>query len=313
MHLATLHVLHGNFYPSLSYLRQALDDKAKAFESIIKIGRTHLMDATPIRLGQVFSGYVAQLDAALGEIQDAEKELHGIALGGTAVGTGINTPPNFAKRVAEVLSLLSGHPLYSAENKFAGLAAHDPCVRLSGALKRLACALFKIAQDIRFLGSGPRCGLGELSLPANEPGSSIMPGKVNPTQSEALTMVCAQVMGNDMTIGFAGSQGNFELNVFKPVMIYNLLQSLHLLGDAMHSFGKRCVVGLEANKARIQSLLEQSLMLVTALNKEIGYDKASQIAKKAHEENSTLKEAALSLGFLSAADFDRIVNPELMV
>lgn len=313
MHIASLLALKESFYPKLLNLRNALKGKEKLFSSIIKVGRTHLMDATPLTLGQVFSGYVTQVEESILDIQYTEQQLSQLALGGTAVGTGINTPKGFDKKVAKELSSLLEMKFITAPNKFAYLASHDPITALSSALKRMACSLYKIAQDIRFLASGPRCGLGELSLPANEPGSSIMPGKVNPTQCEALAMVVAQVMGNDVTCSFAASQGNFELNVFKPVMIYSTLQSLYLLADASDSFAKRCIEGLTANEEHIRSHLNRSLMLVTALNQKIGYDKASQIAKKAHADNSTLKEAALALQFLSAAEFDEIVDPKKMI
>ncbi len=313
MHLSVRRAMQNDFYPKIQQFLEVLKTKKKEFASIIKIGRTHLMDATPLTFGQVFSGYIAQVEEALRSVQIQEERLAAIPLGGTAVGTGINTPQNFGKRTAEVLSSLVSFPVTEAENKFSMIAAHDGCALLSGALKGLACALFKIAQDIRFLGSGPRCGIGELVLPANEPGSSIMPGKVNPTQCEALTMVCAQVMGNDTTIAFAASQGNFELNVFKPVIIYNLLQSIHLLADAAASFTERCLQGLTVDVERTESLLNNSLMLVTALNKKIGYDKASMIAKKAYNERISLKEAALSLGLLSEEEFTQYVDPKQMI
>jgi fumarate hydratase class II len=295
------------------HLRDALAEKAAAFDTIIKIGRTHLMDAVPLTLGQEFSGYVAQLDKSLQRVEAALPELYELALGGTAVGTGLNTHPEFADRVAAEIAQFTQLPFVSAPNKFAALAAHDGIVAASGALKALATALMKIANDLRWLGSGPRCGLGELRLPANEPGSSIMPGKVNPTQCEAMTMVCVQVMGNDTAIAIAGSQGNFELNVFKPVMIHNLLHSIRLLKDACRSFTDHLVVGIEPDRDRIQGFLQSSLMLVTALNPAIGYDKAAQVAKKAYAENKTLRAACLELGFLTGEAFDQQVRPEAMI
>lgn len=313
MHIAAAMALHNKLLPAVTTLKDALLAKQKEFKDIIKIGRTHLQDAVPITLGQEFSGYVAQLEADLKRIQFILPDLYELALGGTAVGTGLNTHPKFAVTSAKKIAELTKLPFVSAPNKFAALAAHDAIVMASGALKTLACSLMKIANDIRWLGSGPRCGLGELMLPENEPGSSIMPGKVNPTQSEAMTMVCAQVMGNDAAIGFAGSQGNFELNVFKPVMIYNLLHSINLLGDSCHMFTEFCVVGLEARRENIAAHLKGSLMLVTALNPVIGYDKAAKIAKHAHEHHTTLKEAAVKLGFLTAEEFDKAVRPEDMV
>ena len=313
MHIAAAKVLLEQLLPELEYCAQTLAQKADAYKDIIKIGRTHLQDAVPLSLGQEFSGYVAQIDHAIENIEVVIPALFELALGGTAVGTGINTHPEFAERVAEKIAEITGMPFTSAPNKFAALASHEPIVMASGALKSLACALMKIANDVRWLGSGPRCGLGELSLPENEPGSSIMPGKVNPTQCEALTMVCAQVMGNDATIGFAGSQGNFELNVFKPVMIQNLLHSANLLSDSIHNFTAFCLEGLAPNQAVIDHYLHNSLMLVTALNQHIGYDKSAAIAKKAHKENASLKEAAIALGYLTAEEFDRYVKPEEMI
>jgi fumarate hydratase, class II len=313
MHIAAVQAIQIRLLPMVHELRSALDDKAKDFDSIIKIGRTHLMDAVPLTLGQEFSGYVAQLDQSLARIERALPELYELALGGTAVGTGLNTHPEFAVRSAVTIAQLTGYPFITAPNKFAALAAHDGIVAVSGALKTLAAALMKIANDLRWMGSGPRCGLGELVLPANEPGSSIMPGKVNPTQCEAMTMVCVQVMGNDATIGFAGSQGNFELNVFKPVMIYNLMHSIRLLADACGSFTTHMVVGIEPNQAQIQTFLENSLMLVTALNPHIGYDNAAKVAAKAYKENTTLKSACIALGLLQGEDFDRLVRPEEML
>ena len=313
MHIAAVQVIDQNLIPALQKLREALVVKEQEFNSIIKIGRTHLMDAVPLTLGQEFSGYVAQLDRALLQIQSTLPGLYELAIGGTAVGTGLNTHPEFADRAAKSIADLTGLPFITAPNKFAALAAHDAIVMTSGALKATSCALMKIANDLRWMGSGPRCGLGELTLPANEPGSSIMPGKVNPTQCEAMTMVCVQVMGNDSAIGFAGSQGNFELNVFKPVMIHNLLHSIRLLSDASNSFTDHMIVGIQANPDKIQHFLNDSLMLVTALNPHIGYDNAAKVAKLAFDNNSTLKEACVSLGLLSAELFDQLVNPKNMV
>lgn len=312
MHIAAVEMLTHNLIPNVTELRNALQNKQEEFKNIVKIGRTHLQDAIPLTLGQEFSGYVSQLNADLNAIEDVLPHLYRLALGGTAVGTGLNTHPEFALRAAEHIAEITRLPFLSAPNKFAALAAHDELVLTSGVLKMLAASLMKIANDIRWLGSGPRSGLGELILPANEPGSSIMPGKVNPTQCEAMTMVCVQVMGNDATIGFAGSQGNFELNVFKPVMIYNLIQSIYLLADAAHSFTIHCITGLKANKEKIDEHLRNSLMLVTALNQIIGYDKAAKIAKKAYEEGTTLREACVELGFLSGDEFDKAVKPEEM-
>ena len=298
--------------PAVEGLRHALDKKALEFHSIVKIGRTHLMDATPLTLGQEFSGYVSLLDSDLKRLRSVLPDLAELALGGSAVGTGLNTHPEFAERVAEKISELADYRFISAPNKFAALSAHDGLVMASGALRTLAVSLMKIANDLRWLGSGPRCGLGELTLPENEPGSSIMPGKVNPTQCEAMTMVCVQVMGNDAAIGFAGSQGNFELNVFKPVMIFNYLHSVRLLSDACRSFVEHCVVGIEPNRERIEHFLQDSLMLVTALNQRIGYDKAAEIAKTAHKEHATLRETAIKLGYLTGQEFDATVRPEEM-
>lgn len=312
MHIAAALAVKNTLIPNIKILRDGLAEKEKAFTDIVKIGRTHLQDAVPLTLGQEFSGYVAQLDDAIANLENGLPQLYKLALGGTAVGTGINSHPDFAKQAAEEIATLTKLPFISAENKFAALAAHDALVMEHGAIKALVCALMKIANDLRWLGSGPRCGLGELNLPENEPGSSIMPGKVNPTQSEAMTMVCAQVFGNDVAIGFAGSQGNFELNVFKPVIIYNFLHSCRMISDSCLMFTKYCVKGLEANRERIDYFLTNSLMLVTALNPVIGYDKAASIAKKAHKEGSTLKEACLSLGYLTAEQFDQAVQPEKM-
>jgi fumarate hydratase class II len=313
MHIAAIEEIHRRLIPMVTKLRDALDAKSKEFKDIIKIGRTHLMDATPLTLGQEFSGYVQQLTNGLERINAALPRLFELALGGTAVGTGLNTHPEFAVKAAAQISKLTGKPFVSARNKFEALAAHDALVEFSGVLKTLAASLMKIANDIRWLGSGPRCGIGEISLPENEPGSSIMPGKVNPTQSEAMTMVCAQVFGNDTTVTFAGASGNFELNVFKPVIIFNVLQSIKLISDACESFTDNCVVGIEANKKNIQKNLENSLMLVTALNPHIGYDNAAKVAKKAHKEHTTLKEAAIALGLLTSEKFDAVVRPENMI
>ncbi len=313
MHIAAAEEVRRRLLPQVEELRDALHAKAEAFRDIVKIGRTHLMDAVPLTLGQEFSGYVAQLDAGIKRIQAVLPEIYELALGGTAVGTGLNTHPEFAERVAAKIAEETGLPFVSAPNKFAALAAHDGLVMLSGALRTLACGLMKIANDIRWMGSGPRCGLGELSLPENEPGSSIMPGKVNPTQCEAMTMVCVQVIGNDTAVAVAGSQGNFELNVFKPLIIYNVLHSTRLLGDACRSFTEHCVEGLEPNREQIQRHVNNSLMLVTALNPRIGYDKAAKTAKKAHAEGKTLREACVELGYLSGEEFDALVRPEKMI
>ena len=312
MHIASAEAITSELIPSLVLLRDALAKKSDEWSDIVKIGRTHLMDAVPLTLGQEASGWVAQLDADIRRIEFALEDLHELALGGTAVGTGLNTHPEFANRVASAIALKTNLPFVSAPNKFSQLAAHDAIVAASGALNTLAVSLMKIANDIRWLGSGPRCGLQELSLPANEPGSSIMPGKVNPTQSEAMTMVCCQVMGNHTAITVGGSQGNFELNVFKPMMIHNLLHSVRILSDSMRAFRTKCVEGIEPNEGMIRNHLENSLMLVTALNNHIGYDKAAKIAKKAHEEGTTLREAALELGYLSNEEFDQWVRPEEM-
>ncbi|KAF2257121.1 fumarate hydratase [Trematosphaeria pertusa] len=313
MHIAAVIDFEESLLPALSSLRDALKKKSELFEKIIKIGRTHLQDATPLTLGQEFSGYVQQLDFGIERIRSCLPRLKMLAQGGTAVGTGINTFKGFAEDVAAEVSKMTGHDFVTAPNKFEALAAHDAIVEAHGQLNTLATSLFKIAQDIRFLGSGPRCGLGELKLPENEPGSSIMPGKVNPTQCESLTMVCTQVFGNHAATTFAGSQGNFELNVFKPVMIRNLLHSSRLLADSMRSFEKNLVEGLEADEKRIGSLLNESLMLVTCLNPVIGYDAASKTAKNAHKKGITLKESALELKTISEEDFDKYVRPELMI
>ena len=313
MHIAGAEGMIHELRPQVQHLRNALAKKMNDFEDVVKIGRTHLMDAVPLTLGQEFSGYVAMLDADLRRIDFALGDLYEIALGGTAVGTGLNTHPDFAEIVAGHIAERTGLPFVSAENKFAQLAAHDAVVAASGTLNTLAVSLMKIANDIRWLGSGPRCGLGELSLPANEPGSSIMPGKVNPTQAEAMTMVCCQVMGNHTAITVGGSQGNFELNVYKPMMIHNLLHSIRILTDTCRAFTDKCVIGLEANEDVIQSHLENSLMLVTALNNHIGYDKAAKIAKNAHGKGITLRESALELGLLTNEQFDEWVRPEEMI
>jgi fumarate hydratase class II len=298
--------------PALQTLHAALDEKAKAFASIVKIGRTHLQDATPITLGQEFSGYAKQIEYGIIRVQNTLPRITELAQGGTAVGTGINCKVGFAEKFAQNISKITDIAFTSAPNKFEALAAHDALVELSGALNVLAASLMKIANDVRLLGSGPRCGIGEIKLPENEPGSSIMPGKVNPTQSEALTMLCTQVMGNHTTVTIAGSQGHFELNVFKPVMIFNVLQSIQLIADGANSFTENCVAGIEANEDRIHKLLHESLMLVTALNPHIGYDNAAKIAKKAHAENSTLKEAGIALGLLTAEQFDQWIDPVSM-
>ena len=313
MHIAAYKKVVEHTLPSVEKLRNTLHEKAESFKSVVKIGRTHLMDATPLTLGQEFSGYVAQLDYAMKAISNTLDHLQEIALGGTAVGTGLNTPKGYDVLVAKYISEFTRLPFETAPNKFEALAAHDAIVESHGALKQLAVALFKIAQDIRFLASGPRSGIGEIHIPENEPGSSIMPGKVNPTQNEAMTMVCAQVLGNDTTISFAGTQGNFELNVFKPVMAYNFLQSAQLLGDACISFNDHCAVGIEPNEPRIKELVEKSLMLVTALNTHIGYENAAKIAKTAHKNGTTLKEESVNLGLLTAEQFDEWVKPEEMV
>ena len=313
MHLAAALGINRTLQPALACLRATLAAKSAAFSDIVKIGRTHLQDATPLTLGQEFSGYVAQLDHAATLIDAVLPSLYPLAVGGTAVGTGLNTHPEFGARVAAELARGSDLPFVSAANKFAALAAHDGLVAVHGALKTLAVALMKIANDVRWLASGPRCGLGEIGIPENEPGSSIMPGKVNPTQSEAVTMLCCQVIANDVAIGIGGASGNFELNVFKPLIAHNFMQSLRLLADGMKSFEAHCVRGITAKRKRIAELLERSLMLVTALAPHIGYDRAAEIAKRAHHEELTLREAALALGYVSAEDFDRWVRPSEMV
>ncbi len=313
MSIAAVERIHRRLVPALQNLYEVLQAKAAAFDGIIKIGRTHLMDATPLSLGQEFSGYAQQVNNSLERVVLTLPRLSELALGGTAVGTGLNTKHGFAQHAAKHISAISGIPFRSAPNKFEALATHDAMVMASGALKAVAASLMKIANDIRWLASGPRCGIGELSLPANEPGSSIMPGKVNPTQCEAVTMVAAQVMGNDVTIGIAGASGSFELNVFKPVIMHNLLQSIRLLADAAESFTERCVSGIEPNRARIAEHLERSLMLVTALNKTIGYDNAARIAKAAHQNGTTLIEEAVASGLLTEEAFRQIVDPKRMI
>jgi len=313
MHIATVEEIHRKLIPMISKLRDALAVKEKEYQSIIKIGRTHLMDAVPLTLGQEFGGYVQMLSNGLDRINAAVPRLYELALGGTAVGTGLNTHPQFAVKSAEHIAKLTGKKFVTAPNKFEALATHDALVEFSGVLKTLAASLMKIANDVRWLGSGPRCGLAELNLPENEPGSSIMPGKVNPTQSEAMTMVCAQVFGNDVAVNFGGAMGNFELNVFKPVIIFNVLNSIRLIADACDSFTDHCVVGIEANTVNIKKHLENSLMLVTSLNPHIGYDNAAKVAKKAHKENTTLKQAAMDLGLLTSEKFDEVVRPEKMI
>ncbi|MFM0009213.1 class II fumarate hydratase [Paraburkholderia sediminicola] len=313
MHVAAAYAIVKHLLPALKTLRGTLDGKAKAFADVVKIGRTHLQDATPLTLGQEFSGYVAQLDHGIRHVESALPHLYELAQGGTAVGTGLNAHPQFADKVAAAIGKLTGLPFVSAPNKFEVMAAADALVFAHGALKTVAASLNKIANDIRWLASGPRCGLGELSIPENEPGSSIMPGKVNPTQSEALTMLCAQVFGNDVAVNIGGASGNFELNVFRPMIAHNVLQSVRLLADGAHSFNDNCAVGIEPNRERIDTLLNESLMLVTALNPHIGYDKAAQIAKKAHKEGTTLKASALALGYVTEQQFDEWVQPKDMV
>jgi fumarate hydratase class II len=312
MHVASATAVVERLLPSVRDLRDALDKRAREFDDIVKIGRTHLQDAVPLTLGQEFSGYVAQLHDAIGRIEQSLPGLYQLAIGGTAVGTGLNAPEGFGEKAAGEIAELTGLPFTAAPNAFAALAAHDGMVAAHGSIRTLATALMKIANDIRWLGSGPRSGLGELDLPENEPGSSIMPGKVNPTQSEAMTMVCTQVFGNDAAIMFAGSQGNFELNVFKPVMVRNFLHSVGILADACRTFREFCIEGLKPNRQRIQELVERSLMLVTALSPHIGYDKAAEIAKKAHHEGATLKETAVALGYVTEAAYDQWVRPENM-
>jgi len=313
MHVAAAYGIVKHLLPALKTLRDTLDSKSKAFADIVKIGRTHLQDATPLTLGQEFSGYVAQLDHGIRHLESALPHLYELAQGGTAVGTGLNAHPQFAQKVADSIAKLTGVPFVTAPNKFEVMAAADALVFAHGALKTVAASLMKIANDIRWLASGPRCGLGELSIPENEPGSSIMPGKVNPTQSEAVTMLCCQVFGNDVAVNMGGASGNFELNVFRPMIAHNVLQSIRLLADGALSFNDHCAVGIEPNRSRIDTLLNESLMLVTALNPHIGYDKAAQIAKKAHKEGTTLKAAALALGHVTEQQFDEWVKPAEMV
>lgn len=313
MHIAVAEQVHHRLVPMLEKLRKALEAKQNEFQDIVKIGRTHLMDATPLTLGQEFSGYATQIKHSIKRIQNTFPHLHELALGGTAVGTGLNTHPQFAKEAAQAIAKETGLPFTSATNKFEALAAHDALVEVSGALNTIAVSLMKIANDIRLLGSGPRCGIGELQLPENEPGSSIMPGKVNPTQSEAMTMVCAQVMGNHVATTIGGATGHFELNVFKPLIVFNVLNSIRLISDACESFTDHCVSGIQANEPQIKKHLDHSLMLVTALNPRIGYDNAAKIAKTAHKNGTTLREEAVNLGLLSGEEFDKIVKPENMV
>ena len=313
MHIAAAEEIHHSLLPALQTLRNALNDKSQEFKKIIKIGRTHTQDATPVTLGQEFSGYTAQVDNGIKRVERGLKELYFLAQGGTAVGTGLNAKPGFAKAFAEEVASYTKLPFKTAPNKFEALAAHDAYVSAHGAINTVAASLFKIANDIRFLGSGPRSGLGEISLPENEPGSSIMPGKVNPTQCEAMTMVCAQVMGNNTAITIAGSQGHFELNVYKPVMAYNMMQSIQILSDACNAFTDKCVNGITANEDRIADLLSRSLMLVTALAPTIGYDNATKVAKTAHKNGTTLREEAVRLGFVTEKEFDKVVRPELMI
>lgn len=313
MYLATILLIRQKLLPNLKTFQEGFEQKSEEFRQIVKVGRTHLMDAAPLTLGQEFSGYAAQIEQALHTVEQALEPLHALALGGTAVGTGLNAPPQFSQRAVEEISRLTDLQLTSAENKFAALAAHDALVRMSGALRQVAIVFLKVGNDIRWLASGPRCGIGEILIPTNEPGSSIMPGKINPTQCEAMTMVAVQVMGNDMTVALAGSMGNFELNTFKPVMIFNVIESIHLLADSALNFYHKCLVGIQPNLKRIQENLDKSLMLATALNTEIGYDKASQVVKKAYGEDISLKEAAVQLGFLTPEKFDAIVDPKTMV
>ena len=313
MHIAAYKRIVENTLPALYQLKKTLSEKSEQFKDIIKIGRTHMMDATPLSLGQEFSGYVAQIEYGIKAIENSLPHLAELALGGTAVGTGINTPDGYAERVAAYIAEFTGHPFVTAPNKFEALASHDAFVETHGALRQVAVSLHKIAHDIRVMSSGPRSGIGELSIPANEPGSSIMPGKVNPTQCEALTMVCAQVIGNDVSVAFGGAQGHFELNVFKPLMANNLLQSARLLADAVTSFDIHCAQGIEPNTNVIQKLVDNSLMLVTALNTKIGYYKAAEIAQKAHEENTTLRDAAIETGYVTGEEFDQWVRPEDMI
>ncbi|MCK7449905.1 class II fumarate hydratase [Enterobacter chengduensis] len=313
MHVAAVIAVREQLIPQLNVLKSTLCEKAQAFRDIVKIGRTHLQDATPLTLGQEISGWVAMLEHNLKHIEYSLPHLAELALGGTAVGTGLNTHPEYAVRVAQELANITGQPFVTAPNKFEALATCDALVHTHGALKGLAASLMKIANDVRWLASGPRCGIGEISIPENEPGSSIMPGKVNPTQCEAMTMLCCQVLGNDVAVNLGGASGNFELNVYRPMVIHNVLQSIRLLADGMESFNEHCAIGIEPNRERISQLLNESLMLVTALNTHIGYDKAAEIAKKAHKEGLTLKASALALGYLTEAEFDAWVRPEAMV
>ena len=313
MHVAAVIAVREQLIPQLNVLKSTLSEKAQAFRDIVKIGRTHLQDATPLTLGQEISGWVAMLEHNLKHIEYSLPHLAELALGGTAVGTGLNTHPEYAVQVAQELANITGQPFVTAPNKFEALATCDALVHTHGALKGLAASLMKIANDVRWLASGPRCGIGEISIPENEPGSSIMPGKVNPTQCEAMTMLCCQVLGNDVAVNLGGASGNFELNVYRPMVIHNVLQSIRLLADGMESFNEHCAVGIEPNRERISQLLNESLMLVTALNTHIGYDKAAEIAKKAHKEGLTLKASALALGYLTEAEFDAWVRPEAMV
>lgn len=313
MHIAVADQVHHHLIPALEKFHTSMVKKQKEFDAIVKIGRTHLMDATPLTLGQEFSGFATQIKHSLQRVKNTLPHLHELAIGGTAVGTGLNTHPEFAVKVAQTIAKETGVPFVSAENKFEALATHDALVEVSGSLKNLAVSLMKIANDIRLLGSGPRCGIGELHLPENEPGSSIMPGKVNPTQSEAMTMVCAQVMGNDVAVTVGGMNGHFQLNVFKPVIVFNVLNSIRLLADAMDSFRENCLDGIEANTKQIKNHLDNSLMLVTALNPHIGYDNAAKIAKTAHKNGTTLKQEAINLGLLTAEQFDKAVRPEEMI
>jgi fumarate hydratase class II len=313
IHVAAVRAIRDALVPSVTRLRDTLSTKSESFKSVVKIGRTHLQDATPLTLGQEFSGYVAQLDHCLGAVERSLAGLYELALGGTAVGTGLNAHPEYAPRVAAKIAEITGAPFVTAPNKFQALASHEAVVTAHGALKTLACALVKIANDVRWLASGPRCGIGEITLPENEPGSSIMPGKVNPTQCEALTMLCAQVLGNDVAVTYGAASGNFELNVFKPLLAHNVLHSIRLLADGCVSFDAHCARGIEPNLPRLERNVRESLMLVTALNPHIGYDNAAKIAKKAHAEGTTLREAAVALGLLTGEDFDRLVRPEDMV
>ncbi|HAX91104.1 MAG TPA: class II fumarate hydratase, partial [Rhodospirillaceae bacterium] len=313
MHVAAVQMITDELIPALTHFHNAMDEKAKAFDHIVKIGRTHLQDAVPLTLGQEFSGYAMQLELSIERARDSMKRLYPLAQGGTAVGTGLNAKKGFAEKFAQHIAQITGKPFVTAANKFEALASRDAMVEASGMLNTIAVSFMKIANDIRLLASGPNCGIGEISLPENEPGSSIMPGKVNPTQSEAMTMVAAQVMGNHVTVTVAGSNGHFELNVFKPVIAFNVLQSIKLLTDVANSFTDNCVVGIVANEARIASLVSQSLMLVTALNPHVGYDNAAKIAKKAHAEGKTLKQTAVELGLLTEEDYDRLIRPQDMV